>query len=69
MKELKLVEKKIYLVNIEFDNSNLFSSDVFKKFVEKNPEYNDCKYDYNIKNGKHYCCIYRECCFDFVEVQ
>lgn len=69
MKNLKLVEKKIYLVNIEFDNSNLFSSDVFKMFVKKNPDFSDCKFEYNIRSHKHYCDIYRESCFDFVEVE
>lgn len=39
MKNLKLVEKKIYLVNN------------------------------NIRSHKHYCDIYRESCFDFVEVE
>ena len=66
---MQFVEKRVYLVEVEYNSLTHASCEVFRSLVERFPEYKDSKYDYEyISGGISVLRIYRESCFDFVEL-
>jgi hypothetical protein len=67
MKKLIFEERRIYIAEIEYNNTKTASCQVFNAYKERFPE-DGLKYDYEILSGETSVCrIYKESCFDFVE--
>lgn len=68
MKTFEYIEKRIYVVVLEYDARMKTGREVFNAFVERFPEYKDAKYDTEFHcESKDLVKIYFESCFDFVE--
>lgn len=68
MKLYKEEIKRVYLVQIECTKEGFISSSTHVQFMKKHPEYNGCKKEYFIEEGKYFCLLYREEALDFVEM-
>lgn len=66
-KTFSAIRKPIYIAEVTASGSDFpFTADLFKKFVEKHPEYKGCQYDSKYINGTWTIKLYRECAIDFV---
>lgn len=69
MKKFSMQKSIIVIVQVEYCHKNCSSREVFKSFIEKFPEYANCKYeDEYIGLGKSVLNLYREEASDFVEM-
>lgn len=68
MKKFVTIRKPVYIAEITA-NANDFAvtSEIFNKFIERNPQYADCKYDRSYANNVWTLRLFRECAIDFIE--
>jgi hypothetical protein len=68
MKKFETVRKPIYIAEITASAKDFaVTSDIFKHFIAKNPQYADCKYDRSYSDDTWTLRLFRECAIDFVE--
>lgn len=66
-KKFTAIRKPIYIAEVTASGTDFpFTTDLFKLFVTKNPEYEDCQYDSKYSNGTWTIKLYRECAIDFI---
>lgn len=68
MKKFEAIRKPIYIAEVSANAADFkFTIDLFKSFIERNPNYDGCDYDSSYNNGVWTIRLYRECAVDFAE--
>lgn len=69
MKTLQYVEKRVYLLEVVFDQNKTIPLEVHKALIEKFPEYKGTEYEYIwVDSDTGIIKVYRASTYDFVEV-